>query len=70
MQDHEVVGKQGTVLMRIPGGQTPGKVSVAVRGTRETFIAYADIAIEAQSTILVFNSRGERAVDVMLAPWS
>ncbi|MDQ1702505.1 MAG: hypothetical protein QOF57_1757 [Frankiaceae bacterium] len=70
MQDDEVIGKQGTVLLRIPGGEVPGKVSVEVRGSRETFIAYADTAIEPRCEILVFNSRGERKVDVMMAPWS
>jgi len=70
VEDHEVVGKQGVVLVPIAGGDVPGKVSVEVRGTRETFIAYADTAIEASREILVFDSRGERQVDVMMAPWS
>ena len=70
MRDDEVIGKQGTVLLRIPGGDAPGKVSVAVRGSRETFIAYADTAIEASSEILVYDSRGERQVDVMMVPWA
>ncbi len=70
MQDHQVIGRQGVVLLRIPGGDVPGKVSVDVRGTRETFIAYADTAIEASCEILVFDSRGERTVDVMMVPWS
>jgi len=70
VRDEAVIGKQGTVLLRIPGGDVPGKVSVVVRGTRETFLAYAEDAIEASCEILVFDSRGERKVDVMKAPWS
>ena len=70
MQDHEVIGRQGVVLLRIPGGDVPGKVSVEVRGSRETFIAYAEEPIEETCEILVFDSRGERKVDVMKAPWS
>jgi hypothetical protein len=58
------------VLLRIPGGDVPGKVSVEVRGSRETFIAYAGEAIETGCAILVFDSRGERKVDVMTAPWA
>jgi hypothetical protein len=69
VEDSEVVGAIGTVLLTIAGGQVPGKVSVAVRGTRETFIAYADSELTAGSAIVVFNSRGDRQVDVMPAPW-
>jgi hypothetical protein len=70
VEDSEVVGAIGTVLLRIAGGGVPGKVSVAVRGTRETFIAYADSEVAAGTPIVVFNSRGDRQVDVMPAPWS
>jgi hypothetical protein len=69
VEDSEVVGAIGTVLLTIAGGHVPGKVSVAVRGTRETFIAYADSELTAGSAIVVFNSRGDRQVDVMPAPW-
>ena len=70
MRDEDVIGKEGIVLLRIPGGEVPGKVSVEVRGSRETFIAYAGEPIEVGCSILVFDSRGTRMVDVMTAPWA
>lgn len=68
--DPEVVGKLGTVVTRIRGGERPGEVRVPVRGTHETFIAYSDAPIERDEPVLVFNSRGPRAVDVAPAPWA
>lgn len=68
--DAEVVGRIGTVLTRIRGGDRPGEVRVFVRGTHETFIAYSDGPVERHETVLVFHSRGNRAVDVAPAPWA
>ena len=68
--DPDVVGKIGTVVTRIRGGELPGEVRIAVRGSRETFIAYSATAVERHETVLVFHSRGNRAVDVERAPWA
>ena len=68
--DPEVVGKLGTVVTRIRGGDRPGEVVVLVRGTQETFIAYSDDPVDLDETVLVFSSRGNRAVDVTPAPWA
>lgn len=68
--DREVIGKLGTVVTRIRGGDLPGEVRVTVRGTHETFIAYSDTPVERHETVLVFHSRGNRAVDVAPAPWA
>ena len=68
--DDEVVGKLGTVVTRIRGGERPGEVRVPVRGVNETFIAYSDTPVDRHETVLVFNSRGNRAVDVAPAPWA
>jgi hypothetical protein len=68
--DHDVVGKIGTVVTRIRGGDLPGEVRIAVRGSRETFIAYSATPVERHETVLVFHSRGSRAVDVERAPWA
>jgi hypothetical protein len=43
---------------------------VTVRGAHETFIAYSDTPVERHETVLVFHSRGNRAVDVEPAPWA
>jgi membrane protein implicated in regulation of membrane protease activity len=68
--DSDVVGKLGKVVTRIRGGEMPGEVRIPVRGTFETFIAYSDTPIERHETVLVFHSRGNRAVDVAPAPWA
>lgn len=68
--DEEVVGKIGTVVTRIRGGDRPGEVRLRVRGTQETLIAYSAEPIERDETVLVFHSRGHRAVDVEPAPWA
>ena len=68
--DGELVGKLGTVVTRIRGGEQPGEIRVQIRGTNETFIAYSDTTVERYETVLVFHSRGNRAVDVAPAPWA
>jgi membrane protein implicated in regulation of membrane protease activity len=68
--DDEVVGKIGTVVSRIRGGDRPGEVCVRIRGAQETFIAYSAEPLERHATVLVFHSRGHRAVDVEPAPWA
>ena len=68
--DDEVVGKVGTVVTRIRGGERPGEVLIPVRGVRETYIAYCTDPVERHETVLVFHSRGNRAVDVAPAPWA
>jgi membrane protein implicated in regulation of membrane protease activity len=65
MSDDEVTGKSGTVTTRIRGGGFPGEVRVAIRGGTESFIAYAEHEIPRGETVLVFRSRGARAVDVI-----
>jgi hypothetical protein len=66
--DHAVVGRAGTVTIRICGGDRPGEVRVTVRGTVEQFIAYADLPLEVGQAVLVYRSRGHRDVDVMPDP--
>jgi hypothetical protein len=68
--DGEVVGRLGTVVSRIRGGDLPGEIRVTVRGTHETFIAYSQTPVERHETVLVFHSRGHRQVDVEHAPWA
>jgi hypothetical protein len=65
--DPEVTGKAGRVIVRVRGGKGPGEVLVRVRGGSEAFIAYSESEIERDTDVLVVNSRGERAVDVV--PW-
>jgi hypothetical protein len=62
--DAAVVGCQGVVTIRIPGGESPGEVRVYVRGTYELFVAYTVEALNVGNRVFVHRSRGGRAVDV------
>ena len=68
MSDAEVTGKSGVVTTRIRGGDRPGEIQVAVRGGTESFIAYADEELGRGTTVIVYRSRGHRAVDVIPFP--
>ena len=68
MSDEAVMGRTGTVTTRIRGGDLPGEVRVEIRGGTESFIAYAEQEIPLGETVLVFRSRGSRAVDVIPFP--
>ena len=63
--DQSVVGCIGklTVATRGPGG--PGEVLIKLRGGTEAYLAWSEEPIAKGATVLVFNFRGERAVDVM-----
>src|SRR3954469_11452448 len=62
--DVAVVGCEGAVTIRIPGGESPGEVLVRVRGTNELFVAYTDEALNVGNRVIVHRSRGGGAVDV------
>jgi membrane protein implicated in regulation of membrane protease activity len=68
MVDEAVVGRRGTVTVRIRGDALPGEVTVSVRGGSEAFIAYAPTLVEVGTEVLVVASRGSRAVDVAVWP--
>ena len=63
--DQSVVGCTGTVAVATRGLDGPGEVVVKVRGGTEAFLAWSERPLAAGTPVLVFNSRGERAVDVM-----
>lgn len=68
MRDEDVTGRPGTVTTRIRGGDLPGEISVAIRGGTESFIAYAEQEIRRDQAVLVYRSRGDRSVDVVVFP--
>lgn len=68
MTDDPVVGQLGEIVVRVRGGDAPGEVVATVRGTRETFIAYSDVALERGTKVLIITVRGPRSVDVV--PWA
>jgi hypothetical protein len=59
------VGAVGTVSTRVRGGAAPGEVVVLVQGTRETWIAYGDEALDVGVPVLVVGVRPGRCVDVV-----
>jgi membrane protein implicated in regulation of membrane protease activity len=62
-----LVGKLGTVIIAIRGGERAGEVRLLVAGIAHYYLAYADAPIPAGAEVLVINSRGARQVDV--EPW-
>lgn len=68
MTDDEVIGKVGTVAIKIRGTAGPGEVTLSVRGGTETLIAYSDEPIDRHAEVVVIGSRGNRCVDVVRWP--
>ena len=62
-----VVGKVGTVVNGIRGGDRAGEVRLVVAGIAHYYLAYAATALPAGTDVLVINNRGARQVDV--EPW-
>jgi membrane protein implicated in regulation of membrane protease activity len=63
----ELVGRIGTVVSAIRGGERAGEVRVVVDGLAHYYLAYAATAIPAGAEVLLINNRGARRVDV--EPW-
>lgn len=64
-RDESCVGQVGVLTVATRGGSGPGEVRVKVRGGSETFIAWSDAPLPRGATVLVVESRGARAVDVI-----
>jgi hypothetical protein len=62
-RDEPVLGKLAIVSHRIVPGK-PGEVIVHIRGGTETYMAYADVELPAQSEVLVIGQRSARTVEV------
>jgi hypothetical protein len=52
-----------TVATRGSGG--PGEVLVKMRGGTEAYLAWSEKPLAKGTSVIVFDSRGERTVDVM-----
>lgn len=55
----------GKVIVATRGADGPGEVLVKVRGGTEAYLAWSEQPLSADTSVIVFNSRGERTVDVM-----
>ena len=66
MTAHESpVGCVGTLTVATRGQAGPGEVLIKVRGGTEAYLAWSEEPLAKGTDVLVFESRGERAVDVM-----
>lgn len=69
MTSHEsAVGCSGRLTVATRGADGPGEVLVKMRGGTEAYLAWSELPLAKGTAVLVFNSRGERTVDVMEWP--
>jgi hypothetical protein len=66
--ENSAVGCTGKVIVATRGPDGPGEVLVKMRGGTEAYLAWSEEPIARGTEILVYNSRGERTVDVMEFP--
>lgn len=64
-RDESCIGAVGVLVIGTRGAKGPGEVLVSVRGGRETFIAWSEEPLPRNTTVLIIESRGSRAVDVI-----
>jgi hypothetical protein len=55
----------GVLVLPTRGADGPGEVLVRVRGGSETYLAWSDRPLARNATVLIIDSRGARAVDVI-----
>ena len=64
-RDESSIGCVGRLSVGTRGTGGPGEVLIKIRGGSEAFLAWSDKPLPKGSTVLVIDSRGERAVDVI-----
>jgi hypothetical protein len=64
-RDESCVGSVGVLTIATRGGAGPGEVRIKIRGGSETFLAWSAKPLPRGATVLVTESRGARAVDVV-----
>jgi membrane protein implicated in regulation of membrane protease activity len=64
---HTTVGRIGTVIIAIRGGDLAGEIRVTVGGIAHYYLAYAVAPVPAGERVLIIHHRGARQVDV--EPW-
>ena len=64
-KDESSIGSVGVLTVGTRGADGPGEVHIKIRGGSELFLAWSDKPLPKGSTVLVIDSRGERAVDVI-----
>jgi len=66
--DPYVVGTVGVLSVATRGADGPGEVLLTVRGGSESYLAWSERPLPRGAMVLVVESRGARAVDVVA--WS
>ena len=64
-RDEACVGSVGVLSVATRGDAGPGEVLVKIRGGSEAFLAWSEKPLPRGATVLVIESRGARAVDVI-----
>ena len=64
-RDESSIGRVGVLTVGTRGQDGPGEVHIKIRGGSETFLAWSDKPLPKGATVLVIESRGARAVDVI-----
>ena len=64
-RDESSIGRVGVLSVATRGGDGPGEVLIRIRGGSEAFLAWSDKPLPKGTTVLVIDSRGARAVDVI-----
>ena len=64
-RDESCIGAVGVLTVATRGVEGPGEVRVRVRGGSEHFLAWSEAPLPRGATVLVIESRGPRAVDVI-----
>lgn len=66
--DDAVIGCVGVLHVGTRGQRGPGEAVVRVRGGTEAFLAWSEQPLPKGTRVLVVESRGQRAVDVIEFP--
>ena len=64
-RDESSVGRVGVLTVATRGSAGPGEVHIKIRGGSESFLAWSEQPLPRGVTVLVIESRGARAVDVI-----
>ena len=64
-KDESSIGCVGVLTVGTRGADGPGEVHIKIRGGSETFLAWSERPLPKGTTVLVIDSRGTRAVDVI-----
>jgi hypothetical protein len=65
VRDESCVGSVGVLTVATRGDAGPGEVLIKIRGGSEAFLAWSEKPLPRGATVLVIESRGARAVDVV-----